>query len=95
MPPSTQAPDPAMYVWRTSSRSTSAGGNCVEVGWRTSSRSSNAGGNCVEAGPVRDESRRVAVRDSKDRAGGMLLCDASQWTSLIAAIRTGALDLPA
>ncbi|MCO5999667.1 DUF397 domain-containing protein [Actinoallomurus rhizosphaericola] len=36
--------------WRKSSRSSSQGGNCVEVAalWRKSSRSSGQGGACVE-----------------------------------------------
>ncbi|MCO6011645.1 DUF397 domain-containing protein [Actinoallomurus purpureus] len=35
--------------WRKSSRSSSQGGQCVEVArWRKSSRSSSQGGNCVE-----------------------------------------------
>jgi Domain of unknown function (DUF397) len=35
--------------WRKSSRSSSQGGNCVEVAqWRKSSRSSDQGGACVE-----------------------------------------------
>ena len=98
MPPSMQlpdAPDSTEFTWHISSRSASTSGNCVEVGWRTSSRSANTGGNCVEVGPVRDETRRVAVRDSKDRTGGMLLCGTSQWTGFLAAVKTGALDLPA
>jgi hypothetical protein len=63
--------------WRKSSYSASNGGNCVELAglaWRKSTRSASNGGNCIEladaAGAVADA---VAVRDSKDPDGPVLL----------------------
>ena len=63
-------------AWRKSPRSTSTGGNCVElagvpdVHWRKSTRSTSNGGDCVEVAPV---SGVIAVRDSKDPDGPVLL----------------------
>ncbi|MGI5326587.1 DUF397 domain-containing protein [Actinomadura nitritigenes] len=63
--------------WRKSSYTGSNGGNCVEVAglvWRKSARSGENGGDCVEladaAGAVAEA---VAVRDSKDPGGPVLL----------------------
>ncbi|SCL15763.1 DUF397 domain-containing protein [Micromonospora inyonensis] len=60
-----------------------------EVAWHVSTRSGNGGGNCVEAGPVLDGSRRVAVRDSKDRSGPVLVYSATAWTAFVAGLRAG------
>jgi len=59
------------------------------VRWRTSTRSSSGGANCVEAGPFVDGSRRYAVRDSKDRAGGILVVTAGAWNAFLGVIRYG------
>ncbi|MDL4815572.1 DUF397 domain-containing protein [Actinomadura opuntiae] len=59
--------------WRKSSRSGENGGDCVELAglaWRKSTRSASNGGNCVELADVVDA---VAVRDSKDPDGPVLL----------------------
>ncbi|MCP9951561.1 DUF397 domain-containing protein [Actinomadura madurae] len=63
--------------WRRSSYSGSNGGNCVELAgltWHKSSHSASNGGDCVEladaTGTVADA---VAVRDSKDPDGPVLL----------------------
>ncbi|MEU6034035.1 DUF397 domain-containing protein [Actinomadura sp. NPDC047616] len=63
--------------WRKSSYSGENGGDCVELAglaWRKSSRSGSNGGDCVEladaGGAVADA---VAVRDSKDPDGPVLL----------------------
>lgn len=93
MTPSTQRLS-SEFVWHVSTRSSTTGGNCVEVGWRTSSRSTNTGGNCVEVGPVGDASARVAVRDSKDRDGGVFLVGAAQWTGFTTSLKHGRFDLP-
>ncbi|WP_328340960.1 DUF397 domain-containing protein [Micromonospora sp. NBC_00421] len=54
--------------------------------WRTSTRSSTNGGNCVE---VADNlPGLVAVRDSKDRAGGVLSFTPAAWRSFVALART-------
>lgn len=54
--------------------------------WRTSSWS-GSGANCVEAGAGSVPVRRVAVRDSKDREGGMLVFDAPDWAAFLASVR--------
>lgn len=59
------------------------------VAWHVSTRSGNGGGNCVEAGPVLDGSRRVAVRDSKDRSGPILVYSAASWTGFLTGLRSG------
>ncbi|WP_203655598.1 DUF397 domain-containing protein [Actinocatenispora rupis] len=48
--------------------------------WRKSSRS-NASGNCIE---VMDLGERVAVRDSKDPAGPMLVVSSRAWRRFVA-----------
>lgn len=62
-----------------------------EVAWHVSTRSGNGSGNCVEAGPVLDNSGRVAVRDSKDRTGPVLLYPGDRWTSFLAALKDNTL----
>jgi hypothetical protein len=57
--------------------------------WRTSSYSNN-GGACVE---VADNMPGiVAVRDSKDRTGPVLVITSARWTEFIAGIRAGELS---
>lgn len=54
--------------------------------WRKSSRSSNAGSNgaCVE---VASTESAVAVRDSKNRDGVVLVFPANQWSGFLTALR--------
>ena len=60
--------------------------------WRKSSHSAN-GGNCVEvavaASPAGDV---IAVRDSKDRSGPVLMFTASEWRAFLAGVRSGEFD---
>ncbi|MES9541388.1 DUF397 domain-containing protein [Actinomadura sp. NPDC000600] len=59
--------------WRKSSRSGENGGDCIEVAplpWRKSTHSGSNGGDCVE---MADAAGVVAVRDSKDPDGPVLL----------------------
>ncbi|WP_422772710.1 DUF397 domain-containing protein [Plantactinospora sp. WMMC1484] len=63
-----------------------------EVAWHISSRSDAGSGNCVEAGPVLDGSGRVAVRDSRDRGGPMLVYRDARWLDFLGAIRAGSFD---
>ena len=58
------------------------------VGWRTSSRS-GANGNCVEVAQLDDV---VAVRDSKDRTGPVLVFEAAAWAAFIAGAKDGEFD---
>jgi Domain of unknown function (DUF397) len=67
--------------------------------WRTSTYS-GANGSCVEVAPVPDGSApdgarpaRIAVRDSKDRSGPVLVFTARQWRDLAAGIKSGELLL--
>jgi hypothetical protein len=60
-----------------------------KVAWHISARSEGGSGNCVEAGPVLDGSGRVAVRDTHDRQGPILLYPSTGWTAFLAAIRSG------
>jgi hypothetical protein len=75
--------------WRTSSYSSANGGNCVEVAadWRTSTYSSGNGGNCVEV--AQNPGAAVAVRDSKDRQGPVLVFTPDEWRSFTAAVKAG------
>ncbi|NVI86722.1 DUF397 domain-containing protein [Actinomadura sp. BRA 177] len=74
--------------WRRSTHSGPNGGECVELAsftatahWRKSTRSLENGGNCVQlagmAGAV------VAVRDSKDPDGPVLLLTAAAFRAAI------------
>lgn len=55
-----------------------------------SSFSGPTGGNCIEVARLADGSR--AVRDTKDRQGGVLIYGAGEWAEFIDAIRTSSLD---
>ncbi|WP_019813077.1 DUF397 domain-containing protein [Saccharomonospora saliphila] len=61
----------------------------TELRWRKSSYS-GGGNDCVEVAFTRDG---AAVRDSKNPAGGALTVPAAEWDALLAAARTGELDL--
>jgi Domain of unknown function (DUF397) len=53
--------------------------------WRTSTRSSTNGGNCVE---VADNlPGLVAVRDSKDHAGGVLTFTPDAWRAFLTTVK--------
>ncbi|MEU5878749.1 DUF397 domain-containing protein [Spirillospora sp. NPDC047279] len=58
--------------------------------WRKSSRSTGAAENCVE---VATDTRIIAIRDSKNPAGGMLKLDSAVWRELRHAIRQGTFDI--
>ncbi|MGH3322411.1 MAG: DUF397 domain-containing protein [Streptosporangiaceae bacterium] len=63
------------------------------VAWHISTRSSSGGQNCVEAGPLADRSGRVAVRDSRDRDGGIIVSSHEGWAAFVASLKVGAFDL--
>lgn len=65
-----------------------SGPDVTRARWRTSSRTANAG-NCVEVAGVDDV---VAVRDSKDRDGPVLLIDRAGWAAFLTGIRNGEFD---
>jgi Domain of unknown function (DUF397) len=58
--------------------------------WHKSSRSGGNGGNCVEVAD--DLDHIVAVRDSKDRDGGVLVFGRAHWTAFLAGVRDGEFD---
>lgn len=57
------------------------------VSWRTSTRSQTS--NCVEVAPLGDD---VAVRDSKDAGGPVLVFPLAAWQEFVAAVRDGRFD---
>lgn len=60
--------------------------------WHKSTRSDNGGASCVEvAGNVPGV---VGVRDSKDRAGAVLLFTREQWAAFVDGVKNGEFDLP-
>jgi len=56
--------------------------------WRKSTYSANNG--CVEVAFVDDN--EVAVRDSKDRSGAVLLFRSHEWTAFLRGVRAGEFD---
>lgn len=56
----------------------------TQAAWRTSSRSTGQGGQCVEV--ATNLEAVVAVRDSKDRAGGTILVAPAAWAAFAAAV---------
>jgi Domain of unknown function (DUF397) len=83
--------DLTKLTWRKASLSGENGGDCVELAglaWRKSTRSLNNGGECVEladaAGAVADA---VAVRDSKDPDGPVLLVTRAALRSAVNSAR--------
>jgi hypothetical protein len=71
--------------WTKSSYS-GPSGNCLEVRWQKSSHS-GINGNCVEARA--SAPGRVAIRDSKDKAGPRLIVNERQWDAFVHGIKRG------
>jgi len=55
--------------------------------WRTSSYTNSDGGNCVEV--ATNLKGVVAVRDSKDRSGPVLVFTRDEWRDFLAAVKAG------
>lgn len=62
------------------------GANLAQRVWRKSRRSGDTGGNCVEVAAF---SNRVAIRDSKNPAGPILVFAPDAWRSFLGSIRRG------
>jgi hypothetical protein len=76
-------------MWRKSSRSSQMGA-CVELAaWRKSSRSTQEG-QCVEVADL--ATGAVAVRDSKNPSGPMLVVSRTALAGLAAQIKAGRLE---
>ncbi|MEW2296805.1 DUF397 domain-containing protein [Streptomyces sp. NPDC006743] len=80
--------------WRKSSHSGDTGGNCVEcapldgAAWRKSSYSGNTGGDCVE---YADLTAHIALRDSKNPAGGHFAVAPEAFARFVGAAARGEL----
>ena len=60
----------------------------IEPRWLKSSYSGNGGGDCVEV--ARNLSGVVAVRDSKNPDGPVLVLSKDEWASFITRVRSAA-----
>ena len=70
---------------------TISGGHISNLTWRKASYSSSNGGNCVEVAQV--PSPGVAVRDSKDPGGPVLVVTPQQWRAFATGIKADEFDL--
>lgn len=62
------------------------------VRWRKASRSGNNGGNCVEV--ATSLPRAVAIRDSKDQQGPVLIFTPDDWQAFCNGVKRGEFSLP-
>jgi hypothetical protein len=63
----------------------------TKADWRKSRYSSSNGGNCVEV--AANLPGIVAVRDSKDPHGPVLMFTPAEWRAFIGGVRDGEFDL--
>ena len=80
-----------MHNVRTTTGSTALTDSLAIAAWRTSSRSQTS--NCVEMAPLGDGGGPVALRDSKDRGGPVLVFDRMRWLDFLAGAKDGEFDL--
>jgi hypothetical protein len=72
------------------STSSARAGQFADAPWRKSSRSQTS--NCVEVAPLHGTAT-VALRDSKDPDGPVLLFDRAGWRGFLAGAKAGQFDL--
>ena len=70
---------------------TALSGQLVGAAWRKSTRSQTS--NCVEVAPLGSGPATVALRDSKDPSGPVLLFDRAGWLGFLAGTKSGQFDL--
>jgi hypothetical protein len=58
--------------------------------WHKSSRSEGNGGACVEVAELSDA---VAVRDSKDQSGPILIFTPEEWRAFVGGVKDGEFEL--
>ncbi|MEU6075577.1 DUF397 domain-containing protein [Micromonospora sp. NPDC047074] len=63
----------------------------TDAPWRKSTRSQTS--NCVEVAPLGTGPAAVALRDSKDQGGPVLLFNRAGWLGFIAGAKDGQFDL--
>jgi hypothetical protein len=63
----------------------------TDAAWRKSSYSGNNGGDCIEV--TSNLGDVVAVRDSKDPEGPVLVFSPAVWRAFAAGVKAGELDL--
>jgi hypothetical protein len=90
-------PDLSRAVWRKSSYSNGSGGSCVEIA-TIPPNSTHLGGQAgteitAPVGQADDGGCIVAVRDSKDRQGPVLVFSPADWQAFAAAVKVGEFDL--
>ena len=61
--------------------------------WRKSSRSGPYSDNCVEVAVIGGHGGGVAVRDSKNPAGAVLLFTPAEWAAFVGGTKDGEFDL--
>ncbi|NGM13833.1 DUF397 domain-containing protein [Verrucosispora sp. WMMA2044] len=64
----------------------------ADAPWRTSTRSQTS--NCVEVAPLSHGPAAVALRDSKDRSGPVLLFGRAGWQGFISGASNGQFEKP-
>ncbi|MCO1617572.1 MULTISPECIES: DUF397 domain-containing protein [Micromonospora] len=70
---------------------TALSGRLTGAAWRKSTRSQTS--NCVEVAPLDSGPATVALRDSKDPSGPVLLFDRAGWLGFLAGTKSGQFDL--
>ncbi|MER7890512.1 DUF397 domain-containing protein [Micromonospora sp. NPDC094482] len=67
------------------------GQTLADAPWRKSTRSQTS--NCVEVAPLGSGPSAVALRDSKDQGGPVLLFNRAGWLGFITGAKKGQFDL--